>query len=283
MDQLHRIAVPGEVEIECQEAGTGPRPFVLVHGFTGSRDDWREHMAPLAGFGRTLAVDQRGHGGSSNPGDAAGYTLDQLCADLAALLSALDADPCDLLGHSMGGMVALRYVLAYPERTSSLILMDTAAGAPEVSEPGRKLMEGVAQLARSAGMAGVAGMMQSAMEGGGGFVPSQVAAADAYDTSFERVRPKLEQMDPEAFATLGSALFAEAPVVDRLGEIRCPTTVIVGEADLPFREASQVMADGIAGAELVLIPEAAHQPQLENPKVWFDAVEAHLRRVRGTR
>ena len=283
MDQLHRVAVPGEIEIECQEAGSGPRPFALVHGFTGSRDDWREHMGPLAEFGRTLAVDQRGHGGSSNPGDAAGYTLDQLCADLAALLGALDADPCDLLGHSMGGMVALRYVLAHPERTSSLILMDTAAGALEVPEPARKLMEGVAQLARSAGMAGVAGMMQSAMEGGGGFGAPQVAAADAYDTSFERVRPKLEQMDPEAFATLGSALFAEAPVVDRLGEIRCPTTVIVGEADLPFREASQVMADEIAGAELVLIPEAAHQPQLENPKPWLDAVQAHLRRVRGTR
>ncbi len=283
MDPLHRVRVSGEVELECQEAGIGPHPFVLVHGFTGSRDDWREHLEPLAGFGRTLAVDQRGHGGSSNPGDPAGYTLDQLCADLAALLSALDADPCDLLGHSMGGMVALRYVLAHPQRTSSLILMDTAAGALEVPEPARKLMEGVAQLARSAGMAGVAGVMQNAMQGGGNFGPPQVASADAFDTSFERVRPKLEQMDPEAFATLGSALFAEAPVVARLGEIRCPTTVIVGEADQSFREPSQLMADSIEGAELVVIPESAHQPQLENPKAWFEAVSGHLRRARETR
>ncbi len=283
MDPLHRVRVSGEVELECQEAGIGPHPFVLVHGFTGSRDDWREHLEPLAGFGRTLAVDQRGHGGSSNPGDPAGYTLDQLCADLAALLSALDADPCDLLGHSMGGMVALRYVLAHPQRTSSLILMDTAAGALEVPEPARKLMEGVAELARSAGMAGVAGVMQNAMQGGGNFGPPQVASADAFDTSFERVRPKLEQMDPEAFATLGSALFAEAPVVARLGEIRCPTTVIVGEADQSFREPSQLMADSIEGAELVVIPEAAHQPQLENPKAWFEAVSGHLRRARETR
>ena len=281
MDTLHRIRVSEGVEIECQELGSGSRPFVLVHGFTGSRDDWREHMAALSGFGRTLAVDQRGHGGSSNPGDPAGYTLAQLCADLSAALGTLDADPCDLLGHSMGGMVALRYVLAHPERTNSLILMDSAAGTLEVAEPARKMMEGVAQLARSAGMAGVASGMQRAMEAGGGLGGPQVAAADAFDTSFDRVRPKLEQMDPEAFATLGSALFSEAPVVDRLGEIRCPTTVIVGEADVPFREASQIMADGIEGAELVVIPEAAHQPQLENPKAWLEAVSGHLRRVRG--
>ena len=280
MSQIHRIAVPEEIEIECQETGTGPRPFVLVHGFTGSRDDWREHMAPLGELGRTLALDQRGHGGSSNLGDPAGYTLDQLCTDLAAALSALDAASCDLLGHSMGGMVALRYVLAHPERVRSLILMDTAASAVEVPEPVRKMMEGVRQLARSGGMARVAQIMRSAIESGG-LVGVQVAAADAFDMSFDRVRPKLEQMDPEAFATLGEALFDEAPIIDRLREIRCPTTVVVGEADLPFREASQLLADEIDSAELVVIPESAHQPQLENPKAWFEAIAAHLHRVRG--
>ena len=154
-------------------------------------------------------------------------------------------------------------------------------GPIEVPEPARKMMEGLGQLARSAGMAGVAEMMQSAMEGGGGFGPPQVSAADAFDTSFERVRPKLQQMDPEAFATLGQSLFEEEPIVDRLHEIGCPTTVIVGEADLPFRGPSQVLADEINGAELRVIPDSGHQPQLENPKVWLEAVEGHLRRVRG--
>ncbi|MFP6640340.1 MAG: alpha/beta hydrolase [Myxococcota bacterium] len=282
MSRIHRIRVAEDVEIECQEDGKGPRPFVLVHGYTGSRDDWREHMAPLAEFGRTLAPDQRGHGGSSNPGDPAGYSLGQLSADLAATLTELEANPCDLLGHSMGGMVALRYVLAHPERTSSLILMDTAAGPLDVPDVARKMMEGVQELVRSAGMKGVMEVIRTTMESGGGMGPPPVSAAGCFDTSFERVRPKLEQMDPEAFVTLGRSLLEEAPVVDRLGEIRCPTTVIVGEADLPFRDAAQILVDGIHGAELVVIPEASHQPQLENPKVWFEAIASHLRRVRPT-
>ena len=281
MSKLGRVEISGELEIECEEAGSGARAFVLVHGFTGSRDDWREHLPPLSRLGRTLALDQRGHGGSSNTGDPAGYTLDGLRADLAECLSSLDANPCDLLGHSMGGMVALRYVLAHPERVRSLILMDTAAGALEVPEATRKIMEGVAQLARSAGMGAVVEMMRGAMEGGALGAAAPVAA-DAFDTSFERTRPKLEQMDPEAFATLGQSLFQEPDVIDRLSEIRCPTTVIVGEADLPFREASEVMAAEIQEAELVVIPESAHQPQLENPKAWFEAVEHHLRRVRSS-
>jgi pimeloyl-ACP methyl ester carboxylesterase len=280
MSAIHRVAVPGDLEIECEEEGSGPRPFVLVHGFTGSRDDWREHMAPLAAHGRTLALDQRGHGGSSNPGDPAGYTLGGLCADLAAALTALDADPCDLLGHSMGGMVVLRYALAHPERLSSLILMDTAAGALEVPEEARNMMGAVAAVARSGGMEKVAELMRTAREGSA--FGARVAAADAFDNPFERVAAKLAQMDPEAFATLVQALFEEPPIVERLSEIRCPTTVIVGEADLPFREASQVLVEGIADAELRVIPQAAHEPQLENPKVWLDAVEGHLRRVRGS-
>lgn len=280
MTETHRIEVPGDVEIEVQEQGEGPRPFVLVHGYTGSRDDWREHMEPLSRMGRTLAVDLRGHGGSSNPGDPDGYTLEQLSSDLASALTRLNADPCDLLGHSMGGMVALRHVLAHPERTSSLVLMDTAPAALDVPEAARKIMDGVRGLARSAGMQGVMEIMRSAMENGSGLGPPPVASEGAFDTSFARIQPKIENMDPEAFVCLGEALLDQAPVTDRLGEIQCPTTVIVGEADLPFRAPAETLAEGIQGAELIVIPEATHQPQLENPPAWFDAIGSHLRRVR---
>lgn len=282
MSSSYRVAVSESVEIECQEAGAGPRPFVLVHGYTGSRDDWREHMSALGALGRTLAVDQRGHGGSSNTGDVESYSLRQLSSDLAATLTACGADPCDLLGHSMGGMVALRYVLANPDSVRSLILMDTSAAAPATAEPARKIMLGVGEAALSSGMGGVVEMIRTAMEGGDGLGAKPVAAANAHDSSFDRVRPKLEQMDPAAFAALGRELLEQEPVVDRLGEIRCPTTVIVGEADLPLLEGSRVLAEEIDGAELVVIPEAAHQPQLENPTAWFAAVEEHLRRARAS-
>ena len=76
---------------------------------------------------RVLAPDQRGHGESSNFGHADAYSFDILVEDLAGFLDALDVQRCHLLGHSMGGMVAMRFALRYPERLTSLILMDTAA------------------------------------------------------------------------------------------------------------------------------------------------------------
>ena len=61
--------------MEYAEAGDGGRPFVLVHGFTGSRDDFADVLPALAAEGRTIAPDNRGHGGTTNPGEPAGYML----------------------------------------------------------------------------------------------------------------------------------------------------------------------------------------------------------------
>jgi pimeloyl-ACP methyl ester carboxylesterase len=71
-----------------------------------------------------------------------------------------------------------------------------------------------------------------------------------------------------------------APVADRLGEIRCPTLVMVGAEDVPFLKAASEMTAGIRGARQVVIPDAAHQPQLENPDAWLDAIRDHLTLVR---
>ena len=77
----NRIMVNG-IELAFDEHPGTTRPFVLVHGFTGAADDFGEHLEPLAALGRTIALDQRGHGDSSNTGDAMTYTLDQLVDDL---------------------------------------------------------------------------------------------------------------------------------------------------------------------------------------------------------
>ena len=87
-------------------------------------------------------------------------------------------------------------------------------------------------------------------------------------------------MDPEAFVHLGRLLGEHEAVTERLDEIVCPTTVIVGEEDAPFRRPSTIMTDAIPDACLDVIPNAAHSPQLENPESWRDAVLAHLKRAR---
>jgi pimeloyl-ACP methyl ester carboxylesterase len=275
-----RIQV-GEIEMEYEEHGAGGRPFVLVHGFTGSRDDWCEVLPRLAVRGRTVAPDLRGHGGSSNPGVSAAYSIDRLVADLAGFLDALGMPRIDLLGHSMGGMVALRLTLAQPQRVASLVLMDTAA--EPIASGARRFFEASGKIAREQGMEALFQVARAAAERDPNRPAATLRCAERMgpDKFWARIRAKQLAMDPEAFATLGPMLTDHEGVSGRLGEVRCPTTVVVGEEDRAFLEPSKLLVRGIPGAEHVVIEGAVHSPQLENQEAWLDAVLAHLERARA--
>jgi 2-succinyl-6-hydroxy-2,4-cyclohexadiene-1-carboxylate synthase len=281
MSTVKRFAVR-TIEMEVEEAGDGERAFVLVHGFTGSRDDFREHIPELARLGRTLAPDLRGHGGSTNSGREADYTLDGLALDLAALFDALGLASADLLGHSLGGMVALRFALAHPERVSSLVLMDTSPRPLPAAFPA-ELRSAIAKLAREQGVGALLAGMRRMREQNPSFPASARAAITRMgeDVFWARIQRKLDAMDPVAWDALSLTLGDHAHVADRLGEIRCPTLVMVGAEDAPFLAPTDEMERAIPGAVRVTIPDAAHSPQLENPRAWSEAIRAHLARVRG--
>jgi pimeloyl-ACP methyl ester carboxylesterase len=266
-------------EIVYEDHGAGERPFVLVHGLTGFRDDFREQLPALAGLGRTIVYDHRGHGESANTGDPATYSFAQLVADLEALLDRLDVASCDLLGHSMGGMIALRFALERQQRVASLVLMDTAARAPD--DMPRASFAAAGAIARADGMATLAALLRARAAD----EPDRPAAERRLEAAWgevfwERRWRRLTAMDPEAFAVLTLELVDQTPLTARLGELRCPTTVVVGEEDTGFLRPSEELAAAIGGAELVRIPDAAHSPQIENPAAWLAAIEGHLRRVR---
>jgi pimeloyl-ACP methyl ester carboxylesterase len=270
-----------DIEMEIEEAGTGARPFVLVHGYTGSRDDFREHIPELARLGRTIALDQRGHGGTTNSGRAEDYTWEGLVADLRGAFDALGIERADLLGHSLGGMVTLRFALAHPERVASLILMDTSP-RPLPLRFSEKARAAILEAIRALGMAAlVKGVREMAAR-----MPTPPSVLRARqrmgeDAAWQRIEKKLLAMDPVAWETLGRAISDHASAVDRLGEIRCPTLVLVGAEDAPFLAPSDELERGIPGAHRVTIPDAAHSPQLENPARWLEAIRAHLERARA--
>ena len=277
-----RVAVNG-IEIAYEEHGSGTRPFVLLHGFTGSRRDFAPRVAELAALGRVVLPDLRGHGESTNTGDANGYTFDQLARDLLGFLDALGIERCDLLGHSMGGMVALRAALSWQERFASLVLMDTSARVPD--DLARGPIELAARVAREAGMTQLATILRarsSSPEAGRTDADRRLEAewGDRYWTEWRF--PNYHAMDPHAFGALGAAIFDQVPLAARLAEIQCPTLVMVGSGDTSFLAAADELVRDIPCARLALIPEAGHQPQLENPAAWLAALGDHLARVRGS-
>ena len=263
----------GDILTAYHDEGHG-EPLLLLHGFTGSKLDFHDQLGWFTDGHRVLAPDQRGHGESYNLGRPDAYSLDILVEDLAGYLVALDVQRCHLLGHSMGGMVALRFALRYPERLTSLILMDTAAEPLTISP--QALREQLAKEVRANGCASRVKMLREMPMG-----DAQRRGVDflGSDEHWRRIELKLSQMDPEAWVALSDDMAKQTSLLPDLGTLEMPTTVIVGENDVPFVEPSARIEKAIPNARLATIPLAAHSPQYENADVWRRAIDTHLARV----
>lgn len=259
------------LEATSQQASTEP-PLVLVHGYTGSSVDFQDHLSSLAQKRRVLALDQRGHGQSSRQQN---YQLTHLVTDLIGFLDALEITQCDLLGHSMGGLVAMNTVVNHPDRFRSLVLMDTSA------QPIKLTSEAIAtQLATAVQQGGVEAlvpMMRSAQPTPAVQRSIQFLGEAAH---WRRIQVKLEQMDPEAFIQLGREMANHELPDNSLESIKCPVTVIVGAQDTLFLKPSKHLASSLPCASLQKVPEAAHSPQIENPEYWQNTIADHLANLR---
>jgi pimeloyl-ACP methyl ester carboxylesterase len=292
----------GEVDLAYTDTGGSDRPVLLVHGFTGSSDDWTEIIEPLAErTGRVIAFDLRGHGNSTNVGRRSAYEFELLVDDLIGLLDALHVDTCDAVGHSLGGLLLVNATNRQPDRFSSLVLMDTPA-RPTVKNMSA-LLDGGSFVERLGGMrllvaarvtnviALVGGMrmltpffVRSARVGPPAMRASrQAIGPDVFD---ERARVKVRSMDTHAFLRIGDYLTQFPPIHRELQAIDCPTLVMVGEQDVEFlalaHEVVDALADGGNPAALSVIADAAHSPQLENTDAWLDAIAGHVLAARGS-
>jgi pimeloyl-ACP methyl ester carboxylesterase len=266
----------GPVTLAVAEAGAGGRPLLLVHGFTGAKEDFTEWLDPLAELGwHAVAPDQRGHGASSQPADEAAYSFDAFATDLFGLLDALAWDRCALLGHSMGGMVAQTAVLRTPDRFDGLVLMDTSHRGLRV-DPG--LVELGVAIARAEGIAAV----MAAQDALGSEEPLGTAAHERVLATREGYREfgqrKMLASSPAMYVAMLTAI-TDGGGADRLpalGAVDLPTLVLVGDEDTPFLRPSRRMAEAIPRAELVVVPDAGHSPQFESPEHWWKALSAFL-------
>ncbi len=268
----------GPLELHIAEAGAGGRPLLLLHGFTGAKEDFTDWLEPLAELGwHAVAPDQRGHGESPKPDDRAAYSFDVFATDLLGLLDALGWDRAVVLGHSMGGMVLQIAWSRAPERFAALVLMDTS------HRPLRGLDESVLQLAAQIALEqGMQALMEAQAVVAGPPSPAHQRLLDTVPGYGDFSDRKLLTASPHMYAAMLPAIIGTADPADRLEDLRAvtvPTLVIVGEEDTPFLKPSARMADAIPGAELATIPDAAHSPQFENAEAWWKALSTFLERL----
>lgn len=243
-------------------------PLLCVHGFTGASLDFVSQAPALAEQVRVVAYDQRGHGHSSNKGP---YTLAQLATDLVTFMDELQIPTCHVLGHSLGGMVALRALLQHPERFRSAVLMDTAAHGIELIP--QKIQSQLNSLVQDQGCGALLQGMRS--------MPQRSVVQRGIDylgeqEHWRRIREKLENMDPNAFVALSGELRDQISIAEQLDSIQSPVTVLVGADDAPFRPPARQLAELLPNCQLQLIANAAHSPQYENADEWLTTIFKHL-------
>ena len=262
------IAELPRLRVAFEDEGQGPA-IVLLHSLATDRTMW-DGVAPLlvgGGF-RVIRPDLRGHGSSARL--AGPYSLEDFADDLAGLLDHLEVATPHVVGLSLGGMIAQAFALRHPGRAHSLVLADTTAEYPAA---GRAIMEERAALAEREGMAPVVeptiGRWFTE-----GFAASRPAVVDRY-------RSLIRSNDPLAYAASARAV-ASVAYRDRLGDVKTPALVIVGEHDLATPpELAAELAQGLSGAELVRVP-GAHLSAVEAPEPFAATVLAFLRAMAET-
>ena len=263
----------GEVCLAVARAGEGGGRLLLVHGFTGVKEDFADWIGPLAAAGLDVAApDQRGHGASDKPTDEDAYDLDVFAADLVGLADELGWDRFSLLGHSMGGMIAQHVALSWPERLDRLILMDTTHGPIDGLD--RDMVAATAAHARDQGMDAVADLMAE-VESPLDSLPHQRVLAERPGYA-EFAEYKLRTSSPAMFAAMLEVMADQPDRLGGLADLDHSTLVVVGEHDAALVEPSRRLAEAIPGAELVTVPDAGHSPQFEAPEAWIAAIASFL-------
>ncbi|MCU1497965.1 MAG: putative hydrolase or acyltransferase of alpha/beta superfamily [Acidimicrobiales bacterium] len=263
----------GGLRLSVAEAGRGGRPLLLVHGFTGVKEDFADWMGALADEGWwVVAPDLRGHGASDKPAEEGDYSLAIFAADLLALVDELGWGSFSLLGHSMGGMIAQELVVAAPGRLERLVLMDTCHG-PVEGVDAEVVALGVDVL-RTQGLPALLDLIELLQ-------PPERSPAEEHIRSArvgysEWADGKVRSCSPAMYAAMAQELTSRVDRLADLAALTIPVQVVVGAQDRNFVAAAQRMAAAVTTAELVVIPDAAHCPQLENPAAWWEAVAPFL-------
>jgi pimeloyl-ACP methyl ester carboxylesterase len=244
-------------------AGSGP-PVVLIHGMINSSRHWKRVALALADRYTVIAPDLLGHGDSATPrGD---YSLGAHAATIRDLLAAIGVGPATIVGHSLGGGVAMQYFWQAPHRVERLALISSGGLGHEVSP----LLRSMALPGMSLVLAAAARPWLVRALARLGPQPRQVARA---------LRPLTARGSREAFLqTLRSVIDVRGQRVsatDRLYLLKdVPTLIVWGERDrtIPI-EHGRAAHEAIPHSRWATLPAAAHFPHLEAP----DGLAAILR------
>lgn len=239
-------------------------PWVMLsHGLATDMTMWDELTEALKRDYRVLRFDARGHGASAAP--AGDYTLDMLVMDAVGILDASGVEKTHFVGLSMGGMIGLGMLINHPRRVKSAVIADSR----HTTQP--EFTAGWLKRAAAVRSGGIEAIVKSTISRW-----SSAGLAERNPAAVARMDAMIRRTTANGYCGCAAAL-ARLNYGSRLGEISVPTLVVCGSEDhgAPPENTRQMHAM-IKGSRFLEINQAGHISNIEQPKMFNDAVRSFL-------
>jgi pimeloyl-ACP methyl ester carboxylesterase len=260
-----------DATIDVSAEGSGD-PIVLIHGFPLTREIWDSQAAQLAEQARVIRPDLRGMGRSSAPDGP--YLMETLAGDIAAVLDALGIERAAIVGHSLGGYVAMAFCRMYTERVTRLALVCSRLAAD--SEQAARTREDLADRAERENS--VEPVLES-------YVPRLFAQKTLEKNAHlaDRARAIARQNSVHGVAAMLRGMAQRGEAYDIAEELRMPVLIVAGGGDrIVGAEEAERMRRAFPRAQLRVLESSGHLPMLEEPQALGDVLLRFLRGSGGT-
>ncbi len=255
------------------EVRGGGRPLLLLHGFTGSSQNWQPILPALTAHCQVILVDVLGHGRTASPPDESRYTMDRVAADLIALVDELGYSEIGVLGYSMGGRLALFTAVTHPQRISHLILESASPGLATAVERQARVAQDreLADWIEANGMEAFVKRWEK--------LPLWHSQQQLSPETRQQLHQQRLQNNPAGLANSlrGMGTGAQPSLWEQLPTLTIPTLLLAGELDTKFIAINRQMAALLPKTHLEIVPGAGHTVHLERPLAWVQTLQPKLR------
>ena len=264
-----------KININAEVLSDSNKKFLfLLHGFTGSSEDWKEVAENFSKDYSIIAIDLIGHGKSSSPEDPVYYSPDDISAQLFQIIRSFTVQKAALLGYSMGGRAALNFAVRFPGQLSSLIIEGTSAGIRVEKERSERIIKDY-ELADFIEKNSIEAFVDYWMN------------LEIFSTQKRFSNTKLKQIRESKILNNNTTGLANSlrgfssgimpPLYNKLKIIKVPTLLITGELDSKFTMLNEKMLPLFNNAKHVIIKNAGHNTHLEEPGRFVKSINQFLK------
>jgi pimeloyl-ACP methyl ester carboxylesterase len=268
--QKRTVALPDGVDLAYIERGTpAGQPVVLIHGYTDSARDWVPLIPYLSADFRLIVVDIRGHGRSSKPECC--YSRFDFAYDIKLLLDRLHIAQADIVGHSLGSIIAQTFAETWPQRTRRVVLISSSGGQRAGHPFPKPAIDYGAEIRK----------LKAPLDPDSPFMIAWWSSPTPVDEDFIRRQRKDAAAIPLrvwiAVLDQGLAGLSGTELQATLPQLKAPTLLIWGSKDpLIVEDARQSLRDALPKAEVKVFEGLGHNPFWEDPQGVAASINAFL-------